>query len=312
MPLEIVVQTPVGFDAAPWLAGLREIFSGEGTVRPWMPGDTAPADYALVWKTPPAFHAAPRGLRAVFALGAGVDALLPVTPPGIPLIRLDDAGMAPQMAAYVVREVLSRCAPAVPPGAGWDAERAAYTRAAETVPVVGILGLGVLGAHVAGVLSALGFETHGWSRTPKKLPGVFTHTGDDGLAVMLPRCAVLVNLLPLTPETENILDAGLFEKLPRGAHLVNVARGAHLVDADLLAALDSCRLSGATLDVFRTEPLPVDHPLRSRPGIRITPHISARTLVRPALEQIVAKIRMLESGASPESLAGFVDRTRGY
>lgn len=311
-PLKIVVQTPVGFESAPWLAGLREIFSHEATMRPWMPGDTAPADYALVWKTPHAFHAAPRGLRAVFALGAGVDALLPVTPPAIPLIRLDDAGMAPQMAAYVAREILGRFSAESAPGSGWEAQRAAYSRAAETTPVVGILGLGVLGAHVAGALAALGFETHGWSRTPKKIPGVFTHTGADGLAVMLPRCGVLVNLLPLTPGTENILDAGLFEKLPRGAYLINVARGAHLVDADLLTALDSGRLSGATLDVFRTEPLPEDHPLRSRPGIRITPHVSARTLVRPALEQIVAKIRMLESGVPPESIAGFVDRSRGY
>lgn len=308
--MRILVQTPADFDATPWLHGLREVFPA-AQIRPWAPGDEAPADYALVWKTPPEFFAAPRGLRAAFALGAGVDALLPVAPAAVPLIRLDDAGMATQMAGYVAREVFRIHAVAFA-GKDWTGSREAHRKHAEADFAVGILGLGVLGAHVADALARLGFETHGWSRTPKSLTGVACHAGPEGLAALSAKSRVLVNLLPLTPETENILNAGLFEKLPRGAHLINVARGAHLVEADLLSALDSGRLSGATLDVFRAEPLPEEHPFWSHPRITVTPHISARTLFRPALAQIVTKIRLLEAGAPAGALAGFVDRERGY
>jgi glyoxylate/hydroxypyruvate reductase A len=315
--MRLLVQTPTDFDDTPWLDGLRAVFP-DADVRRWVPGDDASADYALVWKTPPEFFAKPRGLRAVFALGAGVDALLSVVPPAHPLIRLDDAGMAVQMAGYVAREVFrihesgARTTSSTDAGADWSASREAHRVHTEADFSVGILGLGVLGAHVAASLAGLGMTTHGWSRTPKFLPGVVCHTGPAGLDALLAQSRVLVNLLPLTPETENILNAGFFEKLPRGAHLINVARGAHVVDADLLAALDSGRLSGATLDVFRTEPLPGDHPFWGHPGITVTPHISARTLTGPALAQIVTKIRMLEAGETSSSAAGYVDRSRGY
>ena len=310
MNARIAVQFPSRDEAYRWASGLAGALP-EASVRVWAPGDDAPADYALVWKTPPEFFAKPRGLRAVFALGSGVDALLPVVPPGIPLVRLDDAGMATQMAAYVARELFA-LHPVPGDTADWDAARLAHTEAAASPATVGVLGLGVLGAHVAGTLAALGFSVHGWSRSPKSISGVVSHTGDDGLDSLLKSSSVLVNLLPLTPETEGVLNARLFEKLPRGAHLINVARGAHLVDAELLAALDCGKLSGATLDVFRTEPLPAEHPFWSHPKVRVTPHVSARTLFRPALDRIVAKIRLLETGASSESLAGFVNRSRGY
>lgn len=310
MNARIAIQFPVRDEAERWASGVTGALP-EASVRVWAPGDDAPADYALVWKTPSEFFRKPRGLRAVFALGAGVDALLPVVPQEIPLVRLDDAGMAAQMAAYVARELFA-LHPVPGDTADWDAARLAHTEVAASPATVGVLGLGVLGAHVAGALAALGFSVHGWSRSPKSISGVVSHTGDDGLDALLETSSVLVNLLPLTRETEGVLSTRLFDRLPRGARLINVARGAHLVDADLLAALDCGKLSGATLDVFRTEPLPKEHPFWSHPKVRVTPHVSARTLFSPSLEQIVAKIRLLESGAAPESLAGFVDRGRGY
>jgi glyoxylate/hydroxypyruvate reductase A len=308
--MRIVIQTPTAAEATPWLAGLRAAFPA-ASLRLWCPGDDDPADYALVWKTPAAFYARPRGLRAAFALGAGVDALLAVTPPGVPLVRLCDAGMAEQMARYVVREVF-RIHGSPASHSDWDMDRAAYVRHESKDFAIGVLGLGALGSAVAGALAALGFRVYGWSRTPKAVPGVSCHAGQAGLDTVAAGAHVLVNLLPLTPDTEGVLNAALFEKMPRGAHLINVARGAHLVDDDLLGALDAGRLAWATLDVFRTEPLPTGHAFWTHPRIRVTPHVSARTLYAPALAQIVAHIRRLEAGDGAANLPGLVDRVRGY
>ncbi len=308
--MRIVIQLPEGRDHRPWAEALTRVFPA-AAIRRWVPGDEAPADFALVWRTPAAFFEKPRGLRAVFALGAGVDALLAVVPAAVPLVRLDDAGMSAQMAEYVARE-LFRLFPAPALTGDRAADVAAYEASDAARPVVGVLGLGALGAPVATALGMLGFAVRGWSRTPKALSGVVCHHGPAGLEAMLAPARVLVNLLPLTPETAGILNAALFKKLPIGAYLVNVARGAHLVEADLLSALDSGRLSGATLDVFRVEPLPAGDPLARHPRIRVTPHIAARTLVAPAAAQIALKIRALGDGAGVSALPGFVDRARGY
>ncbi|MDO9483893.1 MAG: NAD(P)-dependent oxidoreductase, partial [Hydrogenophaga sp.] len=174
---------------------------------------------------------------------------------------------------------------------------------------VGVMGLGVLGERVARALRVFDFPVHGWSRTPKAIEGVFTHSGEVGLETFLSASRVLVNLLPLTPDTQDILNRQTLGRLQPGGYLINVARGAHLVDADLLALLDSGHLAGATLDVFRTEPLPPEHPFWQHPQITLTPHTSARTLRDESIAQIAGKIRALEAG---QPIAGVVDAIRGY
>jgi glyoxylate/hydroxypyruvate reductase A len=174
---------------------------------------------------------------------------------------------------------------------------------------VGVLGLGVLGQRVAQAVAAFEFPVRGWSRGPKALAGVQGFAGAAQFGEFLAGTRVLVNLLPLTPETENLLDRATLSRLRPGGYLINVARGAHLVDADLIALLDSGHLAGAALDVFRTEPLPAEHPFWRHPKITVTPHTSARTLRDESIAQIARKIRALEQG---EPIAGVVDRQRGY
>ena len=177
---------------------------------------------------------------------------------------------------------------------------------------MGVLGLGVLGQRVLSALKAFEFPLRGWSRTPRQVEGVQTFAGPQELSAFLASCKVLVNLLPLTPETENLLNHQTLAQLQPGGYLINVARGRHLVDEDLLALLDSGDLAGATLDVFRQEPLPLEHAFWRHPRITVTPHTSARTLRDESLAQIVAKIRALQAGSAPESLGGLVRAHVGY
>ncbi len=299
-----------GTQAEPWLQGLSGALPG-ADVSVWQPG--APqADYAVVWAPPQQLvDEQQSGLKALLNIGAGVDALLRLRlPPFLSVVRLQDAGMAVQMAEYVCQAVirqfreLGACEADMRQGQ-W-VQRKPLRRSSF---VVGVLGLGVLGARVAQALAQFEFPVVGWSRSPKALDGVRCFDGADGLNDFLAASRVLVNLLPLTPDTENILNHGTLSRLPGGAYVINVARGAHLVDEDLLALLDSGHLSGATLDVFRTEPLPQGHPFRKHPKITLTPHISARTLRDETIAQIAGKIAALQRG---EAVAGRVELGRGY
>jgi glyoxylate/hydroxypyruvate reductase len=182
-------------------------------------------------------------------------------------------------------------------------------RIAKSAFGIGILGFGVLGAAVANALMPFGFPISAWSRTRKSAPGIVSYSGPAELPALLAASRVLVCLLPSTPATRGLLDRDALDGLPRGAHLINVARGEIVVDEDLIAALDAGRLSAATLDVFREEPLPASHPFWHHPRITLTPHRSAVTLVDDSVAQIAAKIRRLERG---ESVTGVVDRARGY
>jgi len=305
-------------DASAWLHDLARALPG-ADVREWQPGDTAAADFAVVWKPPRELLAA-RGLRAVFNLGAGVDAILAqerAQPGTLPrdalLVRLEDSGMAAQMSEYVMHAVLryqrrlDEYALAQPARA-WDV-LAPHPRATFTV---GVLGVGVLGAQVARAVASLGVPVRGFSRSIKHLDGIDTHAGElhgpqfdrflDGLKV-------LVNLLPATPDTDDVLNARTFGRLARGAYLVNVARGTHVVEQDLVDALANGTLAAATLDVFRDEPLPGAHPFWREPRITITPHVSALTLRDEAIAQIADKIAALSRG---ETVTGVVDVDRGY
>jgi glyoxylate/hydroxypyruvate reductase A len=150
---------------------------------------------------------------------------------------------------------------------------------------------------------------NGWSRSPKTIDGVQCFSGDAGMADFLAATRVLVCLLPLTPETANIMNRDTLAKLQPGAYVINVARGAHLVDEDLIALIASGHIAGATLDVFRTEPLPAEHPFWKHPNISITPHTSARTLREESIAQIAGKIAALQRG---DVVTGIVNPARGY
>lgn len=298
-----------GTELEPWLAGLRAALP-QAQVELWQAG-AAPADYAVVWAPPQQFFDEQPQLKAVFAIGAGVDALLKLRlPASASFIRLDDAGMAVQMAEYVCHAVIRHFREL-------DRYAADISQGRWTVHpsrnrgdfAVGVMGLGVLGARVAQALAHFEFPVNGWSRTPKLLDGVRGFNGVAQLDAFLASSRVLVNLLPLTPDTTNILNRERLSRLQLGGYVINVARGAHLVDEDLLALLDSGHLAGATLDVFRTEPLPLDHPFWRHPKITITPHTSARTLRETSIAQIASKLAAIERG---EPVAGLVDVGRGY
>lgn len=313
--MRILLYTPHR-DTHDWKRDVERALPG-AQLRTWTPGDDAGADYALVWRAPREFFAPRAGLKAVFNLGAGVDAILALErehpgllPRDVPLVRLEDAGMARQMVEYATHAAL-RYLRRFDEYALLQRERRWQVLAphARETFVVGVLGLGALGAEVARALAALGLPVRGYSRAPKAIDGVTTFTGAAQLDAFLGGAKLLVNLLPSTAATDGILNARTFSKLAHGAYLVNLARGAHLVEADLLDALASGRVAAATLDVFATEPLPPDHPFWHEPRITITPHCSADTLRAEAVEQIAAKIGALERG---EPIGGIVDRDRGY
>ncbi len=275
-------------------------------------GDPAEIEFAVVWKLPPGELAEFPNLKAILSPGAGVDHLFedPELPEGVPVARLVDPLMADRMAEYTAALTL------------WSHRRFdAYAelqgrRSWRQVPQkdardrgVGILGLGALGRAAARRLRPFGFALGGWSRTPKEEPGVTCRHGNAALADVLGESDILICLLPLTPETRGLLDGAALGRLPRGAYVINCARGGLVVEADLLAALDSGRLSGAALDVFDEEPLPRDNPLWTHPKVRITPHVSSLTAPETAAPLLAAQVRRAQRG---EPLECLVDRAAGY
>jgi glyoxylate/hydroxypyruvate reductase A len=296
-------------DPTPWVQGLQQAFP-QASVSAWTPG-ALPADHAIVWAPPQQFIDEQPGLQTLFNIGAGVDALLQLKlPPSLKVVRLDDAGMSVQMAEYVCHAVIRHFREFD----GYDADTAAgkwsYRKPRSRADfAVGVMGLGVLGERVAKALQVFEFSVNGYSRSTKNLPGIRSFSGAQGLPEFLAATRVLVNLMPLTPETENILNKTSLSQLQPGGYVINVARGKHLVEEDLIALIDSGHLAGATLDVFRTEPLPADHPFWRHPKITVTPHTSARTLREESIAQIVGKIQALQRGGA---INGVVDPQRGY
>ncbi len=295
--------------AGPWLAGLKAALP-DAEISVWQPG-ALPADHAVVWAPPQAFFDEQAQLKGIFNMGAGVDALLELRlPPQATVVRLDDAGMAVQMAEYVCHAVIRHFREfegyAADMEAGLWSDRKPRRRADFSV---GVMGLGVLGERVARALQTFEFPVNGWSRSAKAIDGVNGFVGAAQFNDFLANTQVLVNLLPLTPETQNIMNHATLSQLKPDGYVINVARGAHLVDDDLIALIDSGRLAGATLDVFRVEPLPADHPFWTHPKITMTPHASARTLRDESIAQIAGKIMALERG---DGVAGVVDTGRGY
>jgi glyoxylate/hydroxypyruvate reductase A len=293
----------------PWLEGLRAALP-QATVDLWSPG-APPADYAVVWAPPQQFLDEQMLLKALFNIGAGVDALMQLRlPPQTLVVRLDDAGMSVQMAEYVCHAVSRHFRE-------FDLEQAevrrgqwSYRRPHDRADFpVGIMGLGVLGQRVAQALQQFEFPVFGWSRAPKALAGVRCFAGAGQLDEFLAASRILVCLLPLTADTRDVLCLRTLSRLRPGGYLINVARGAHLVEEDLITLLDNGHLAGAALDVFREEPLPPAHPFWRHSKITITPHSSARTLRSESINQIVGKMQALQQGLP---IAGIVDRAVGY
>jgi len=275
-------------------------------------GDPADIEYALVWQPPKGELKTYPNLKVIFSIGAGIDHLSsdPELPRHVPVVRMVEPGLTAGMTEFVVMSVLYHHRFML----DYAAQRRAHEwREIEQIPAaerrVGILGLGVLGSDVAEKLRLFGFPLAGWSRSRKDVPGVESFHGGDGFLPFLNRTDILVCLLPLTADTENILDARAFAALPRGAVLVSVGRGAQVVEADLLAALDSGQLGGASLDVFREEPLPTDSLFWDHPRVVMTPHIASMTIAKTACEAVIENIRRFEAG---KPLRHVVDMEKGY
>ena len=275
-------------------------------------GDPADIDYAIVWRAPPGLLVSLPRLRMILSLGAGIDHVLrdSTRPPGVPIVRLVDPYLTGAMSEYVALQVfrLHR----------QDVDYQEQQRREQWIEhpqknagerTVGILGCGVIGREAGRRLKTFGFDVAGWTRTARQLPEFPTHAGAAGLDELLGRSEILVCLLPLTPETEGILNAGTFARLPRGAGIVNAGRGQHLVEDDLIPALDSGQLSAAALDVFREEPLPPTHPFWHHPRIVVTPHIAGITNPATAAIVLCDAIRRFEAG---EPVPNLVDPSRGY
>ncbi len=274
-------------------------------------GDTKQVRFLAAWEPPADIERVFPNLQVLFSTGAGIDQFdLNALPPHLPVVRMIEPGIVGGMVEYVSFAVLGlhRDMPAYQ-----RQQRLAQWRPLRGQPAsrrrVGVLGLGSLGQAVLASLRGFGFDCAGWSRSRHEVNGVQCFAGDAELAAFLARTDILVCLLPLTPATRGVLNARLFAQLPRNAGLVHVGRGPHLVEADLLAALDNGQIGDAVLDVCDPEPLPREHPFWQHPRIWLTPHIASMTEPETAVEVVLENLRRFERG---EALLGLVDRARGY
>lgn len=275
-------------------------------------GDPEEVEVAFMLRPPVSELKRFPNLKALINLNVGVDTVVQDKdlPPGLPLARTLDPGLVDLMANYFVYGALhfhrgfDRFAQNQRERR-WNFERA-KPNATRTV---GVMGLGAIGAQSARLLKSLGFEVCGWSRSRKSIEGVTSFAGPEELDAFLARSEILCCIVPLTPETERMIDADFLRRLPQGAAVINLARGAVLVEADLIAALDAGHIRGAMLDVFETEPLPEAHPLWSHPKVVVTPHVGGNTNPVTAAPQVVENIRRALAG---EPLLNPVDPARGY
>lgn len=273
--------------------------------------DPAACDFALMFTPPPGGLAPYTGLKGLQVLGAGINQLgIERLPPDLPLARLIDTTLTETMVDYALAAVLRHFR-------SFDVyERQTRERRWEFAPAplrssspVGVMGLGVLGGAVASAFAGLGFPVHGWARSPREIPGVTVHAGEAELGTFLASARAFVCVLPLTPATRGVLDRAAFAAMPAGSVVVNIGRGAHVVEADLVAAIEAGHIAGATLDVFDTEPLPPGHPFYGRPEILVTPHVAGGITPQSAAPTVLENMDRALAG---RPLVNAVDRTAGY
>jgi glyoxylate/hydroxypyruvate reductase A len=266
----------------------------------------------LAWKAPPGFYRQFPNLKLIINLGAGVDNIVrdATLPPGIPITRISDPEMGRMMGQFLLTSVMRHFREFGTFERARAERRWAYVHPRETREcTVGMMGLGQLGAVAAAEFVRQGFRVLGWSRSPKVLPGVETFSGMDALPAFLARSEICVMLLPLTPETENLMTAERFAQLPRGAKFVSAGRGRTVDEAALVEAIRSGHVAEATLDVFHEEPLPPSHPLWDLPQVLVTPHLASVAIPRTAAAQIVENLRRIARGEGPLNA---VEPARGY
>ena len=295
-----------------WKTELTEIIP-ELSVRSWQrPGNFDDIEFALVWNPPPGMLSQFPKLKAIFSIGAGVDALLndPKLPAGVPICRMVDNSLTQGMVEYAVLHVLRhhRSQPLLEINQR-KAKWSPFLSPLASERRVGIMGLGAIGGPTAEAVSNLGFKTQGWSRNVKEIAGVECFHGQIGMQKFLKDTEILVCLLPLTAETKDILNMDLFMQLPTGSSLINAGRGGQQVEEDILIALESGQLSHATLDVFKDEPLPPNHPFWDHPKVTVTPHNAAITQPKTAAKLLAENIRRLNAS---EPMLNLVDCSVGY
>ncbi|MDR5741219.1 MULTISPECIES: glyoxylate/hydroxypyruvate reductase A [unclassified Caballeronia] len=274
-------------------------------------GDAAAVRYLAAWQPPADIMQTLPNLEVIFSVGAGIDQFdLSSVPPHVAVVRMTEPGIVEGMTEYVTQAVLTihRDLP--------DYATLQRERVWREMPVrpaatrrIGVLGLGMLGTAVLQTLRLFGFPCAGWSRSQHHIEGVECYAGDASFDAFIARTDILICLLPLTDATRGVIDRHVFATLPQGASLINVGRGPHVIQQDLLDALDSGHLHAAILDVTDPEPLPPTHPLWTHPRVRLTPHIASATRPESAVEVVLDNLRRHRAG---ERMTGEIDRTRGY
>ena len=274
-------------------------------------GNLEEVEYLISWQAPAEFIAALPRLKVLFSSGAGIDHVdFSAVPPHIPIVRMVEPGIINGMVEYVSLAVLALHRDffdyvRLQAAGTWDPLEVPPASAR----TIGVMGMGVLGCAVLDRLATYGFQLRGWNRALRQVKGVESFAGADQLQLFLARCDVLICLLPLTPATAGILDRKVFSALPAGASVINVGRGPHLVEKDLIEALDSGHLSRAILDVTDPEPLPPAHPFWTHSRVFLTPHVASMTQPATAAAILLDNIRRHQKG---EALIGLIDRSRGY
>ncbi len=291
------------------IAKLQSLLPNEQVVEWGKDVTTCEVEFVLAWNPPSDLWKRLPNLKAISSYGAGVDTLLAQPElPDVPVARIVDPNLAVSMSEYVLHAI-GHFKLRFNQYLNNKNELLWKPRRVKAGNKVGILGLGQLGKQVAVKLKDLGYEVSGWSNSPKTIAGVSCFSGEKELTTMLESLDYVVCLLPLTENTQGILNKSLFDKLPQGAVLINVARGDHLNEADLLSALESGQLAGAALDVFSTEPLPATHPFWQQQNILLTPHVSAVTSVETASEQVAQNYHRVKQG---QAIHHAVNQKVGY
>ena len=301
-----------GESAESYIREMRRLDPGL-EIREWPDiGNPEDVDIAMVWKMPHGELAKFSNLKLIISMAAGVDHVLsdPDRPEGVPIVRVTDPHMARSMGHWFLMNILrlhreTAHYDKLRSQKIWPAEIAFDTDSVS----VGILGLGYLGVHVAQMLKAVGLRVQGWSRTEKNLDGIHSFSGRIGLDQMLSNTNYLACLLPNTAVTEGIMNLSLFNKMPRGSYVLNAGRGSQLVESDLLEALNNGQIKGAALDVFETEPLPLDHPFWTDSRILLTPHHAAEVFLPAAAKIFLKNIYSIRNN---QPLMGLVNQELGY